>query len=199
MNSRLNIALCGVVFTLVTNLAQAVVLPLESRLGGLAYYDPNLEITWAADANINSVDTWESQVAWAAGLTIGGVSGWRLPSADVNGDNTVVNCFGGGVIGCADNEMGYLYWDEGITAASPGVFSNVQQSFYWSGTEFAPGSIEWNVFFFGSGSLRSFPKSDAIFAWAVRSGDVGAVPVPAAVWLFGSGLMGLLGLARRKR
>ena len=32
-----------------------------------------------------------------------------------------------------------------------------------------------------------------------RSGDVSAVPVPAAVWLFGSGLMGLLGLARRKR
>jgi hypothetical protein len=26
-----------------------------------------------------------------------------------------------------------------------------------------------------------------------------AVPVPAAVWLFGSGLMGLAGLARRKK
>ncbi|MCP4042838.1 MAG: VPLPA-CTERM sorting domain-containing protein, partial [Gammaproteobacteria bacterium] len=31
------------------------------------------------------------------------------------------------------------------------------------------------------------------------SGDVSAVPVPAAVWLFGSGLIGLLGVARRKR
>ena len=28
---------------------------------------------------------------------------------------------------------------------------------------------------------------------------VGAVPVPAAVWLFGSGLIGLVGIARRKR
>lgn len=28
---------------------------------------------------------------------------------------------------------------------------------------------------------------------------VGAVPVPAAVWLFGSGLLGLVGVARRKR
>jgi len=37
------------------------------------------------------------------------------------------------------------------------------------------------------------------YALAVRPGDVSAVPVPAAVWLFGSGLMGLLGLARRKR
>ena len=28
---------------------------------------------------------------------------------------------------------------------------------------------------------------------------VGAVPVPAAVWLFGSGVIGLVGVARRKR
>jgi len=29
--------------------------------------------------------------------------------------------------------------------------------------------------------------------------DVSAVPVPAAVWLFGSGLLGLVGVARRKK
>ena len=29
--------------------------------------------------------------------------------------------------------------------------------------------------------------------------DVSAVPVPAAVWLFGSGLVGLVGVARRKK
>lgn len=29
--------------------------------------------------------------------------------------------------------------------------------------------------------------------------DVAAVPVPAAVWLFGSGLLGLIGVARRKK
>ena len=28
--------------------------------------------------------------------------------------------------------------------------------------------------------------------------DVQVVPVPAAVWLFGSGLIGLIGVARRK-
>ena len=31
------------------------------------------------------------------------------------------------------------------------------------------------------------------------STDVSAVPVPAAVWLFGSGLVGLVGVARRKK
>ena len=30
-------------------------------------------------------------------------------------------------------------------------------------------------------------------------GTISAVPVPAAVWLFGSGLLGLIGLARRKK
>lgn len=30
-------------------------------------------------------------------------------------------------------------------------------------------------------------------------GTVQAVPVPAAAWLFGSGLLGLLGLGRRRR
>ena len=31
------------------------------------------------------------------------------------------------------------------------------------------------------------------------SADVNAVPIPAAVWLFGSGLIGLVGLARKKK
>jgi len=34
---------------------------------------------------------------------------------------------------------------------------------------------------------------------ACGSGWIGAVPVPAAVWLFGSGLLALVGIARRRR
>ena len=33
----------------------------------------------------------------------------------------------------------------------------------------------------------------------IRSADATVVPVPAAVWLFGSGLIGLVGVARRKK
>jgi hypothetical protein len=39
-----------------------------------------------------------------------------------------------------------------------------------------------------------------LYAWAVRDGDVAvsAVPIPATIWLFSSGLIGLIGFARRK-
>jgi hypothetical protein len=33
----------------------------------------------------------------------------------------------------------------------------------------------------------------------IRSADATVVPVPAAIWLFGSGLLGLIGVARRKK
>ena len=36
------------------------------------------------------------------------------------------------------------------------------------------------------------------YAWAVQSGDVAEVPLPAAAWLFGSALLGL-GFAKRKK
>ena len=36
-------------------------------------------------------------------------------------------------------------------------------------------------------------------ATALTTAEISAVPVPAAVWLFGSGLIGLVGIARRKK
>lgn len=45
----------------------------------------------------------------------------------------------------------------------------------------------------GNGSSFNFAIDNHSF------GGVSAVPVPAAVWLFGSGLIGLIGFARRKK
>jgi hypothetical protein len=169
-----------------------------SRLGGQAYYDDVLNITWAADANINSLQDWDDQVLWAAGLTIGGVTGWRLPSVDVNGDETVVACSGAPELACRDNEMGYMFYQNGVTTGSPNPFTDLQSNFYWSGTEHATlAGFAWG-FGFPTGFQSAIAKGGLGYAWAVRSGDIAAVPVPAAVWLFGSAL-GLLGWMRRKR
>jgi hypothetical protein len=52
---------------------------------------------------------------------------------------------------------------------------------------------------FNNGSIVGSGKGGSLFAWAVYDGDVAAVPLPAAVWLFCSGLLGLVGIARRKK
>ena len=41
-------------------------------------------------------------------------------------------------------------------------------------------------------------KSGNLYAWAVRGGDVSQVPIPAAAWLFGCAVIGLLGIKRKK-
>jgi len=53
-----------------------------------------------------------------------------------------------------------------------GPFVNLQQGTYWSGTEYAPvnGGV-WN-FNFSNGGQGAVDKSNRLFAWAVRPGDV---------------------------
>jgi hypothetical protein len=177
-----------------------------------AYYDNQLDITWMADANINGLDTWDNQVAWAAGLTVGGVGNWRLPDMDKNGDDTIVDCLSGTQAACMDNEYGHLFLygegtilGNGIASNGYNPFSNVQDDIYWSGTE----SEEWEaynrfvafVYILPEGFQSSTDKYNSLYAWAVHDGDVGAavVPIPAAAWLFGSGLICLMGFSRRTK
>jgi len=86
-----------------------------------------------------------------------------------------------------------------------GLVHNLQNSVYWSGSEYkyAP-SPDINldlasVFFTDVGIQVVNLKGHQYYAWAVRSGDVAAVPVPAAFWHFGSGLIGLLSFTRKKK
>jgi hypothetical protein len=206
----------------------------------LAYYDTALDITWAADASINGIDTWDNQAAWAAGLTLGGVTGWRLPTVrpidgstfdttfsnnattDVGYAHTTTDGTDGGWRDGSNtpvSELGHMYYvtlgnrgrctpddanpsscvvQDGYGLTNTGPFSDVQSAGYWFGTEFDTNNA-WFIFhnFGNNGNDR---KNSKRHAWAVRSGDVPAVvPVPAAVWLFGSGLLGLIGIARRRK
>ena len=184
------------ILMLVTSVTHAAIAPLEGRLpatpGGTdyqAYYDPNLNITWIADGNTkvdpgdggsgSEVDTWDIKSAWAASLVLGGVNGWRLPSADVNGDNVVINCLGGGVVGCSDNEMGYLYSEEGFGAAgtaTPGPFIIFGR--YWSGTTFSSNANKAWKFNMNNGFQETTLKTSTNRAFAVHDGDVGVTSIP---------------------
>ena len=48
------------------------------------------------------------------------------------------------------------------------------------------------------GGSSWFSSNQYGFDYASLNGTVSAVPVPAAIWLFGSGLLGLAGISRRK-
>lgn len=83
-----------------------------------------------------------------------------------------------------------------------GLVINLKGSWYWSETHlpdaYDPDSVAGYRFAVGSGDQEAWDGSYKMYAWAVRPGDVSAVPVPGAVWLFGSGLLGLLGFKKRK-
>jgi len=67
-------------------------------------------------------------------------------------------------------------------------------AWYFSGTSVFPSS---NVYF-DVNYENSLFKTDAEIQTGSFLVQQSAVPVPAAVWLFGSGLIGLLGIARKK-
>ena len=166
-------------------------------------YDDVLDVTWAQNANINDLMDWSTAVAWADGYSqthsvYGTFDDWRLADMDVNGDDTIVNCSSASEALCRDNELGYLFYQNGITSSAPGLFTNVQSGYYWSGTEYAPFTGGAWIVVFSDGDQGSVSKDGNYYALAVRSGDVAAVPVPAAVWLFGSALAGLGWMRRRK-
>lgn len=197
---------------------------LVDRGGGLIY-DDGLNITWLADANYAMTSgydadgkmTWSQAMTWAGNLAYSGYTDWRLPSTLQPDPSCGSQLNPGGSFGlqdygynCTGSEMGHLFYNElggvagqSITTihnANYNLFQNVQSSLYWSGTEYAPNTdYEW-IFYFNDGYqyLGNKAISTGMYALAVRPGDVAAVPVPAAVWLFGSGLLGLIGIARRK-
>ena len=68
------------------------------------------------------------------------------------------------------------------------------------GSLLAPGSFQFNATTPGYYFVSFFGFADVSAPELGQYGiEISQVPVPAAVWLFGSGLIGLVGIARRKK
>ena len=173
---------------------------LVESIGGQAYFDDVLNITWLTDANIASSNNFgvpgvngDGSMDWNTandmttamnGVDYLGTNTWRLPTLDELLNLRNVTLGNPSVIG-----IGFFN--------NSGPFINLIGEGYWSGSEFSASQ----AFAMGFGDGNNFPlnKSEHLLSMFVFSGDVSAVPVPAAVWLFGTALIGLVGFGRRKK
>jgi hypothetical protein len=141
-------------------------------------------------------------------------------SSDVRGDirNEVR-------VGCLGGEMELL--TDSADPWTNDLFENVNRTRYWTATPYrdwedpciyypdydVPCTQEddnglrtgfyWQWGFTGAGDIDEPLKTTLSggndrYAWAVHDGRVSAIPVPAAIYLFGSGLVGLFGVMKKK-
>ena len=163
-------------------------------------YDDDLNLTWVLDANLAGTTgysdtlytydtggrmTWYDSLNWVDQLVIDGFDEWKLPTQSQMEHLHYV-------------ELGnFIYnhpnWVQGHENADP--FINVGENHYWS-------SIGGQIFNFKEGTSNLGTSYGNLFhAWAVHDGNlsVSPVPIPAAVWLFGTGILGLIGFSKRRK
>jgi len=171
--------------------------------------------------------TWDLAMTWAAGLDAYGVTGWRLPkfvdaggcsSIEVDGGVCGFNVRTGSAATTVYNELGSMFYDtlgnigqydtNGVLQTSYGLtntgpFAYLQSAAYWTGTE-RPSTVgvDYSYLFYMQNGYQSASANNVNYrGWAVHDGDVGAaiVPIPASLWLFSTGLLGLISISRKNK
>ena len=157
---------------------------------------------------------WDAAKTWADQLSYGGYDDWRLPSAGnapTSGYNVTTGELGHMFYNNLGNTAATSIFNVSFTDATLGggtqSFVNVQSYVYWYGEDAPDTSTAWALATFPKhvvgpgleGFQVNLSKVFSNYSWAVRAGDVSSVPVPAAAWLFGTALLGLVGVKRRHR
>lgn len=158
------------------------------------FYNTTLDITILNDWNIGTgfwsatADPGSAQaLAESAGSAQTAFTGWSLPTGN------------GFAAAGALNQYLSIWSDVGGTLAGlQAQFDGVQRPAYWAATEISAAGSSW-IFYPADGNQEGGFTNAALFAVAVRSGDVtAAVPEPHTLTLMLLGL-GATVLARRRR
>lgn len=135
------------------------------------------------------VGSWWAATAWVEGFTsqYGSqtVSDWRLPtSAEAQNLITQLNQLGTGRTGAAPpfEYIPPFFWTSTLTSETNVNFSNM-----------LGGTIGNRTLFDAVAGRPAYSN-----VMIVAPGNVAPVPLPAAAWLFGSGMAGIIGWARRQ-
>lgn len=197
----------------------------DTDLGITWLKDGNLAKTLGDDPD--GLMHWDQAAAWADDLVYAGHSNWRLPDAlnDEGYPPPYLHPFP--AYGDVGSEMGHLYheelWDGStyyhtssqdlpiLTTGDPFInlpyYGHPQEKLYsyWTGTmgpypaSVPPSDLPFYWYFaFHVGSTGTTSGSgNNKLVMAVHDGDIGAIPIPGAVWLLGSGLIGIVGIRRK--
>lgn len=167
---------------------------------------------WAAGLNVSGITGWRLPIntpingaTYDTTLSTDGTTdlGFATSAGWVDGSGTPVSEMGHmyyvtlGNLSICDPTLPWCTLQPGGGLSNTGPFSNLLGSTYWSGSVL-DSTLVWD-FDFDQGEQGTNVKSPLFFAWAVHDGDVGTIPLPPAIWLFGSGLLGLIGFARRNK
>lgn len=165
---------------------------------------------------------WGAAVTWANNLVYGGYSDWRLPTLnplDTTCNSSFdpgsgfpnqyygYNCTGGELSGLFVTDLGnkagesvlFQVGDTLTQIANLALFSNVQSYYYWSGAEYAPNPNDAWHFYPSVGYQDFYDKPSALYAVAVRPGDVAASVSEPQTLALALMALGATVMARRRR